>query len=234
MAHASSTSNTEVGRGSRSSACTWLRPGRAGGPSPRWLRRVGEHHRQVHRDPAPGLCPVPCGRRRRSASVDPAVRPVASARSANRRDPAWLATPWPSAETTSLGCDPVVCTQKVPSCWDGRDLRQASSSQLRAAQGALSRCRSRPGHRGRRNARFSGPPGAAFGYAGTCTHVRPPSRLRVEPSLPALVLRTISSAFGLAYIMPSRRRARGYVGARAVRSPVSAGSSPWRAGTLRP
>ncbi|GAA3482217.1 hypothetical protein GCM10018966_067490 [Streptomyces yanii] len=79
----------------------------------------------------PGLCPVPRGRRRRSASVNAAVRPVASARSASRRDPAWLTTPWPSAERTSLGRDPVVCTQKVPSCWDDRDLRQASSSQFR-------------------------------------------------------------------------------------------------------
>ncbi len=79
----------------------------------------------------PGSCPVPRGRSRRSASVKALVRPVASARSASSRDPAWLTTPRPSAETTSLGRDPVVCTQKVPSCWDDRDLRQASSSQLR-------------------------------------------------------------------------------------------------------
>lgn len=44
------------------------------------------------------------------------VRPVTSARSANSRDAAWLTTPRPSADTASLGREPVVCTQKVPSC----------------------------------------------------------------------------------------------------------------------
>jgi len=45
-----------------------------------------------------------------STAVKSAVRPVASARSASRRDPAWLPTPRPqSAETTSLGLDPVGC-----------------------------------------------------------------------------------------------------------------------------
>ncbi len=34
-------------------------------------------------------------------------------------------------ETTSLGCDPVVCTRKVPSCCGDGSPRQASSSQLR-------------------------------------------------------------------------------------------------------
>lgn len=79
----------------------------------------------------PGACPVPRGRILRSTSVGAAVRPVASARSAGRRDPAWLTTPWPSAETTSRGREAVVCTQKVPSCWNDRSLGQALSSQVR-------------------------------------------------------------------------------------------------------
>lgn len=79
----------------------------------------------------PGACPVPRGRSRHSASAKAALRPVASARSAGRREPTWRTTPRPSADTTSLGRDPVACTQKVPSCCDDRDLGQASSSQLR-------------------------------------------------------------------------------------------------------
>ncbi|MEY9834792.1 hypothetical protein ABH941_000003 [Streptacidiphilus sp. EB103A] len=79
----------------------------------------------------PGSCPVPRGRRRRSALLNAPVRPVASARSASRREPAWLTAPRPSDETTSLGRDPVVCTQKDPSCWYDADLRQASSCAQR-------------------------------------------------------------------------------------------------------
>ncbi|MDH6129474.1 hypothetical protein P3T39_006463 [Kitasatospora sp. GP82] len=46
-------------------------------------------------------------------------------------DPARLTTPCPSALTTSLGRDRVVCTQKDPSCWYDGDLGQASSSRFR-------------------------------------------------------------------------------------------------------
>lgn len=91
----------------------------------------------------PGSCPVPRGRSGRSASVKALVRLVTWEKSANKRDPAWLTTSWPSpwraygrterpsADTTSLGRDWGGCTQKVPSCCDDSDLRQASSSQSR-------------------------------------------------------------------------------------------------------
>lgn len=79
----------------------------------------------------PGSCPVPRGRSRHRASEKALVSVVASARSASRREPAWLTTPCPSALTTSLGRDRVVCTQKVPYCWNDWDLKQASSLQLR-------------------------------------------------------------------------------------------------------
>lgn len=55
-----------------------------------------------------------------------------SARSASRRDPAWLTTPRSSAAMTSLGRDPEVCTLEVPSCWGDRSPRQASSSPQKA------------------------------------------------------------------------------------------------------
>ncbi|MGP3951556.1 hypothetical protein [Streptomyces sp. 7N604] len=48
---------------------------------------VGEHHAIL-----PGLCAVPRGCSRLSASVNAPVRPVPSAISASRRDPAWLMT----------------------------------------------------------------------------------------------------------------------------------------------
>lgn len=90
---------------------------------------VGEHHRQVDRHPARIVAgaarPQPAQRVGKGAG-----QPVASARSASRRDPAWMTTPRLSAEMTSLGRDPVVCTQKVPSCCGDRSPRQASSSQL--------------------------------------------------------------------------------------------------------
>ncbi|GAA3297078.1 hypothetical protein [Streptomyces cinereospinus] len=40
-------------------------------------------------------------------------------------------TPRPSADTTSLGRNPVVRTRKAPSCWNDRRLRQALSPLAR-------------------------------------------------------------------------------------------------------
>jgi hypothetical protein len=61
----------------------------------------------------PGSCPVPRGRSRCRASLKALVSGVASARFASRREPAWLTTPCPSALTTSLGRDRIVCTQNA-------------------------------------------------------------------------------------------------------------------------
>src|SRR5690242_8981637 len=55
-----------------------------------------------------------------------------------RRDLAWLTTPRPSAETTSRGRDPVLCTQEVPS--SARRQKPWTSPVVRG-QKALSRCR---------------------------------------------------------------------------------------------
>lgn len=77
------------------------------------------------REDRPGSCPIPRGHSRRSASAKAPVRPVASARSGSRRDPAWLTTPHPAAETTSRGRDLAVCPPKVPSYWADRDSGQS-------------------------------------------------------------------------------------------------------------
>lgn len=79
----------------------------------------------------PGSCPVPRGRNGLSVVEYAVVRPVASARSASKRAPACPTTPEPSADTWSLGREPIPCTQKVPSVWTDRTPRQGSSSQLR-------------------------------------------------------------------------------------------------------
>ena len=55
------------------------------------------------------------GRRKPASACDRSpVNELRSARSASSRDPACDTTPAPSAETTTLGRAPVLCTRKVP------------------------------------------------------------------------------------------------------------------------
>ena len=78
----------------------------------------------------PGSCPESRCRNGASASDIAADRPVASARSASSRAPAWPTTPRPSAVTTILGREEVRFTLRVPFALDGRNLRQVPSSQV--------------------------------------------------------------------------------------------------------
>jgi hypothetical protein len=129
-----------VGRPARARQSGWRRrgrtrrAGRAARPGRRSLRRrrraspPGPPRRGRDRDRSRG-------RSRCRASLKALVSEVASARSARRREPTWLTTPFPSALTTSLGRDRIVGTQKVPSYWNAWDL----SGRLRS--GGL------PGHR---------------------------------------------------------------------------------------
>ena len=57
----------------------------------------------------------------------PRTRPDASATSASSRAPTWETTPRPSADTTTLGNDPVTCTLEVPSCATDLNLEQAQN-----------------------------------------------------------------------------------------------------------
>ncbi|GGW26689.1 hypothetical protein GCM10010381_08830 [Streptomyces xantholiticus] len=77
------------------------------------LAAAGEYHRRTDRDP-PGACPIPRGRGLRSASAKAPVRPVTSA---GRRDPAWLITPRPSAETTTWDATRWCARRSVFSLW---------------------------------------------------------------------------------------------------------------------
>lgn len=105
------------------------------------LTAVGERHQQVDRDPpggrASGAWPQLC-----DAPVKVVLRPVASAKSARSRDPAWLTTPLAPAGTRSLARDPVVRTQKVPSA----GTTEAWTRPVAPDQKALSLSRSGFGH----------------------------------------------------------------------------------------
>src|SRR5215204_3430947 len=70
----------------------------------------------------PGSCPARRSRSPASASQNAADNPAASARSANNLDPAWDATPRPSAVTAILGLVVVVRTCEVPLRADDQSL----------------------------------------------------------------------------------------------------------------
>ena len=108
------------------------RPGRAAPPgrrSPHRRRRASPPGRPR---PGPGHDRARRCRNPASASPNASVNPVASARSASSRAPAWPTTPRPSALTVIFGRVPVAFTWQS-AFRDGMDktLRQVLSSQIR-------------------------------------------------------------------------------------------------------
>ena len=78
----------------------------------------------------PGSWPESRWRSGANASLIAADRPVASARSASSRAPAWPTTPRPSAVTTIFGREEVRFTLRVLLTWTDGILRQDPSSQV--------------------------------------------------------------------------------------------------------
>ena len=79
---------------------------------------VGEHQR-----PSPTATrPVSCPDFRCRASETATVKPVASARSANSRVPAWATMPRPTKPATILGREEVRFTLRVPFALDQRTI----------------------------------------------------------------------------------------------------------------